>query len=55
LLTDLLIQRALQRRYGNVTLTELNDATEHAAHQAALDLALKFKGTMSAIDAAWQH
>lgn len=54
--TDMLIERALQRRYGKVTLAPLNDATEQAAHQAALNLAMKFKGTMSAIEAtAWKR
>lgn len=50
--TDCLIQRALERRYGPVELPALDDSIENAAHQAALDLAMKFKGTMSAIEAA---
>ncbi len=50
--TDLLIQRALERRYGKVELLPLDDATENAAHDAALKLAMEFKGTMSAIEAA---
>ena len=55
-LTDLLIQRGLQRRYGKVELTPLDDATENAAHDAALKLAIEFKGTMSAIDATpWKR
>ena len=49
--TDLLIQRALQRRYGEIELQELDDATELAAHNAALKLAMQFKGTVSAIEA----
>ncbi len=49
--TDLIIQRALERRYGNVDLAPLDDATENAAHDAALKLAMDFKGTMSAIEA----
>jgi len=49
--TDLLIQRALERRYGHVELAPLDDAEENAAHAAALKLAMDFKGTMSAIDA----
>jgi len=53
--TDYLIARALERRYGSVELEPLNDDIEQAAHQAALNLAMKFKGTMSAIEAAsWQ-
>lgn len=53
--TDLLIQRALKRRYGDVELTPLDDSTENAAHQAALKLAMEFKGTMSAIEAtSWK-
>ena len=55
-LTDLLIQRALERRYGKVELTPLDDSTEDAAHDAALKLAMQFKGTMSAIEAvAWKR
>ncbi|HVU67502.1 MAG TPA: hypothetical protein VHD63_10255, partial [Ktedonobacteraceae bacterium] len=50
--TDYLIARALERRYGSVELTPLDDDIEQAAHKAALDLAMKFKGTMSAIEAA---
>ncbi|HEX4205948.1 MAG TPA: hypothetical protein VHZ51_17475 [Ktedonobacteraceae bacterium] len=49
--TDLLIERALERRYGKVELTPLDDSIENAAHHAALKLAMDFKGTMSAIDA----
>lgn len=49
--TDLLIQLALERRYGKIELTPLDDATENAAHDAALKLAMEFKGTMSAIEA----
>ncbi len=55
-LTDLLIQRGLQRRYGKVELMPLDDATENAAHDAALKLAIEFKGTMSAIEATpWKR
>ncbi len=55
-LTDLLIQRALERRYGKVELSPLDDATEDAAHTAALKLAMEFKGTVSAIEAtAWKR
>ncbi|GCE13737.1 type 1 glutamine amidotransferase [Tengunoibacter tsumagoiensis] len=50
-LTDLLIQRALERRYGKFDLLPLDDTTENAAHDAALKLAMEFKGTMSAIEA----
>jgi CobQ-like glutamine amidotransferase family enzyme len=50
--TDYLIARALERRYGPVELEPLDDEIEQAAHKAALDLAMKFKGTMSAIEAA---
>jgi len=49
--TDFLIQRALERRYGKVELAPLDDSVEEAAHEAALKLAMKFKGTMSAIEA----
>lgn len=49
--TDLLIQRALERRYGKIDLVALDDSTENAAHHAALKLAMEFKGTMSAIEA----
>lgn len=53
--TDYLIEQALSHRYGPLTLEPLDDAIEDAAHKAALDLAMKFKGTMSAIEAAtWQ-
>ena len=50
-LTDLLIQRALEHRYGKVELLPLDNSTEMAAHDAALKLAMEFKGTMSAIEA----
>jgi CobQ-like glutamine amidotransferase family enzyme len=54
--TDFLIQRSLARRYGKVTLAPLDDATENAAHDAALKLAMEFKGTMSAIEATpWKR
>jgi len=56
--TDLLILRALERRYGkgNVQLAPLDDSTEIAAHDAALKLAMEFKGTMSAIEATpWKR
>lgn len=54
--TDLLIQRALERRYGKVELTPLDDTTENATHSAALKLALAFKGTVSAIEATpWKR
>jgi CobQ-like glutamine amidotransferase family enzyme len=49
--TDLLIQLALERRYGKVQLAPLDDATENAAHDAALKLAMEFKGKLSAVDA----
>ena len=53
--TDLLIQLALERRYGKVELAPLDDNTENAAHDAALKLAMEFKGKMSAIDAtSWK-
>lgn len=50
--TDFLISRALERRYGKVELAPLDDSIETAAHEAALKLAMEFKGTMSAIEAA---
>lgn len=50
--TDYLIERALERRYGHVRLEPLDDTIENAAHAAALRLAMQFKGTMSAIEAA---
>lgn len=54
--TDLLIQLALERRYGTVELVPLDDLTENAAHAAALKLAMEFKGTMSAIEATpWKR
>jgi len=49
--TDLLIRRGLERRYGKVELAPLDAAIENAAHDAALRLAMEFKGTMSAIEA----
>jgi len=53
--TDLLIKRALERRYGEIQLQPLDDSIELAAHAAALKLAIDFKGTMSAIEATpWQ-
>jgi CobQ-like glutamine amidotransferase family enzyme len=55
-LTDLLIQLALERRYGKVELALLDDATENAAHDTALKLAMGFKGTISAIEATpWKR
>lgn len=54
--TDLLIQRALEHRYGKVKLLPLDDSTENAAHDAAHRLAMEFKGTMSAIEATpWKR
>jgi CobQ-like glutamine amidotransferase family enzyme len=54
--TDYLIQRALERRYGQVTLTPLDDTAENVAHETALKLAMQFKGTMSAIEATpWKR
>ncbi len=54
--TDLLIRRALERRYGKIELAPLDDSAEDAAHDVALKLAMEFKGTMSAIEAvAWQR
>jgi lipid II isoglutaminyl synthase (glutamine-hydrolysing) len=54
--TDVIIQRGLERRYGKVELTPLDDAVENAAHDAAFKLAMEFKGTVSAIEAtAWKH
>ncbi len=54
--TDLLIQLALERRYGKVELAPLDDSTELAAHDAALKLAMRFKGTVSAIEATpWRR
>src|SRR5215472_14479473 len=55
-LTDLLIQRAIERRYGIVELAPLDNSTEEAAHAAARKLAMEFKGTMSAIEATpWKR
>jgi len=51
-LADLLIQRALTRKYGEFTLKPLDDAAEDAAHSSSLRLAQEFKGTKSAIAAA---
>ena len=54
--TDLIIQRALERRYGKVELEPLEDSIENEAHDAALKLAMEFKGTMSAIEATpWKR
>ena len=54
--TDFLIQRGLELRYGKVELEPLDDTTENAAHEAALKLAMEFKGTMSAIEATpWKR
>ncbi|MFL5693414.1 MAG: type 1 glutamine amidotransferase [Ktedonobacteraceae bacterium] len=54
--TDILIKRALERRYGKIELAPLDDSTENAAHDAALKLAQQFKGTVSAIDATpWKR
>jgi CobQ-like glutamine amidotransferase family enzyme len=54
--TDFLISRALERKYGPTELEPLDDTIENAAHKAALDLAMQFKGTMSAIEAAsWKN
>jgi CobQ-like glutamine amidotransferase family enzyme len=54
--TDLLIQLALERRYGKIELAPLDDTTEQAAHDTALNLAMQFKGTMSAIEATpWKR
>ncbi len=54
--TDILIRRALERRYGEVELAPLDDATENTAHDVALKLAQQFKGTVSAIDATpWKR
>jgi len=54
--TDYLIQLALQRRYGKVELAPLDDTIENAAHDAALQLAMQFKGTTSAIAATpWKR
>ncbi|GCE48938.1 hypothetical protein EI42_01451 [Thermosporothrix hazakensis] len=54
--TDFLIQRALERRYGKVELTPLDDTIESAAHNAALKLAEAYKGTVSAIEAThWKR
>lgn len=36
-LTDYLLERALERRYGPVTLSPLDDSIEEQAHQAALN------------------
>ncbi|WP_069802904.1 type 1 glutamine amidotransferase [Thermogemmatispora onikobensis] len=54
--TDLLIVRALARRYGQLELPPLDDSPEQAAHTAAFKLAMAFKGTVSAIDATpWRE
>ncbi|HXH26930.1 MAG TPA: hypothetical protein VNG90_03465 [Candidatus Acidoferrum sp.] len=55
-LTDLIIHRALERKYGHVILAPLDDHTEDAAHDAAFKLAMEFKGTTSAIAATqWRR
>jgi CobQ-like glutamine amidotransferase family enzyme len=54
--TDFLIELALERRYGKVELAPLDDEVENTAHDAALKLAMQFKGTMSAIEATpWKR
>lgn len=54
--TDYLIQLALSRRYGKVELPPLDDTIENEAHDAALKLAMQFKGTTSAIEATpWKR
>ena len=54
--TDYLIQRALERRYGPLELSPLDDTAENVAHDTALKLAMEFKGTMSAIEATpWKR
>ena len=50
-LTDHLIYHALRHRYGDVeTLKPLWDAAEERAHEAALKMALRLKGRMTAMD-----
>ena len=54
--TDYLIQLALERRYGKIELSPLDNTIENSAHAAALKLAMQFKGTMSAIEATpWKR
>jgi len=51
-LTDRLIERALLRRHGTVTLEPLPDVTERRAHDEALAAAERAKGRRTAIRAA---
>jgi CobQ-like glutamine amidotransferase family enzyme len=51
-LTDHLIRRALAHRYGEAPeLQPLDAAAEEKAHQSALELAMRNKGKMTAIEA----
>jgi lipid II isoglutaminyl synthase (glutamine-hydrolysing) len=50
-LTDHLIRQALRHRYGESELEPLDAAAEEKAHQAALQLAIRNKGKMTAIEA----
>jgi CobQ-like glutamine amidotransferase family enzyme len=55
--TDHLISQAVRHRTGTVPmLSPLGDAPEEKAHQAALDLALRMKGKMTALEpASWRN
>jgi CobQ-like glutamine amidotransferase family enzyme len=56
-LTDHLIHAALGHRYGDVApLAPLPDGAEERAHEAALQMALRLKGRMTAMDATqWRR
>jgi CobQ-like glutamine amidotransferase family enzyme len=50
--TDHLIWQGLRHRYGDVApLAPLRDNAEERAHQAALQMALRSKGKMTALEA----
>jgi lipid II isoglutaminyl synthase (glutamine-hydrolysing) len=55
-LTDHLITQGLRHRYGEVApLTNLADGAEERAHEAALKMAMRLKGKMTALEAtAWR-
>jgi CobQ-like glutamine amidotransferase family enzyme len=54
--TDHLIRNGLRHRYGEVEpLAELPDGAEQRAHDAALKMAMRLKGRMTALEAtAWR-
>jgi CobQ-like glutamine amidotransferase family enzyme len=55
-LTDHLIEQGLRHRYGEVTpLAKLPDGAEERAHAAALQMAMRLKGRMTALEAtSWR-